>query len=76
MLRSFPVAEDTLHPGTNCPALNTCAGQCVARFTLVQPGMDTAAQFHTLQPVQDEQRAFDAFQLAQSHDQTVSSAQA
>ena len=35
-------------------------GQRVAGFALVQPGMHAAAQFHALQPVQDEQRALDA----------------
>jgi hypothetical protein len=33
--------------------------------------MHAAAQFHALQPVQDEQRALDAPQLAQGHSQTV-----
>ncbi len=32
-------------------------GQRVARLTFVQAGMHAAAQFNTLQPVQDEQRA-------------------
>lgn len=41
------------------------AGQRVARFALVQSSVDAAAQLHALQPVQDEQRAFDAPQLAQ-----------
>ena len=36
------------------------AGQRVARFAFVQPGMHAAAQFYALQPVQDEQRALDA----------------
>lgn len=31
-------------------------GQRVARLTFVQAGMHAAAQFNTLQPVQDEQR--------------------
>ncbi len=42
-------------------------GQRVAGFTLVQPGMHAAAQFHALQPVEDEQHAFDAAQLAQRY---------
>ncbi len=47
------------------------AGQRIARFALVQPGMHAAAQFDALQPVQDEQRALDAAQLAQRHGQAV-----
>ncbi len=37
-------------------------GQRVARLTFVQAGMHAAAQFNTLQPVQDEQRALDPAQ--------------
>ncbi len=33
--------------------------------------MHAAAQFNTLQPVQDEQRALDPAQLAQGHGQSV-----
>jgi hypothetical protein len=33
--------------------------------------MDAAAQLDTLQPVQDEQRAFNAAQLTQRHGQAV-----
>ena len=47
------------------------ASQRVARLALVQPGMHAAAQFHALQPVQDEQRALDAPQLAQGDGQAV-----
>ena len=47
------------------------AGQRVARLALVQSGMHTAAQLDALQPVQDEQRALDASQLAQRHSQAV-----
>ena len=47
------------------------AGQRVARLALVQPGMHAAAQLDALQPVQDEQRALDASQLAQRHSQAV-----
>ncbi len=47
------------------------AGQRVAGFALVQPGMHAAAQLDALQPVQDEQRALDAPQLAQGHGQAV-----
>ncbi len=47
------------------------AGQRVARLTLVQSGMHAAAQFDALQPVQDEQRALDAAQLAQGDGQAV-----
>ena len=32
-------------------------GQRVARLALVESGLHTAAQLHTLQPVEDEQRA-------------------
>ncbi len=46
-------------------------GQRVARLTFVQAGMHAAAQFNTLQPVQDEQRALDPAQLAQGHGQSV-----
>ena len=46
-------------------------GQRVARFALVQPGMHATTQFDALQPVQDEQRALDAAQLAQCHGQAV-----
>ena len=46
-------------------------GQCVARLALVQPGMHAAAQLDALQPVQDEQRALDAPQLAQGDGQAV-----
>ena len=46
-------------------------GQCVAGFALVQPGMHTAAQLDALQPVEDEQRTFDAAQLAQGDGQAV-----
>ena len=53
------------------PVEEHCPGQRVARFALVQPGMHAAAQFHALQPVEDEQRALDAAQLAQGHGQTV-----
>lgn len=47
------------------------AGQRVARFALVQPGMYAAAQLDVLQPVQNEQRALDAAQLAQRHGQAI-----
>ncbi len=46
-------------------------GQRVARLTFVQAGMHAAAQFNTLQPVRDEQRALDPAQLAQGHGQSV-----
>ena len=46
-------------------------GQRVAGFALVQPGMDAAAQLDALQPVQDEQRALDAPQLAQGYGQAI-----
>src|SRR5271154_3502333 len=36
----------------------------VARFALVQPGVDTAAQFDTLQPIQHEECAFDTAKFA------------
>jgi hypothetical protein len=42
------------------------AGQRVAGLAFVQLGMHAAAQLDALQPVQDEQRALDAAQLAQS----------
>ncbi|KDK90481.1 hypothetical protein AF31_05569 [Klebsiella pneumoniae CHS 75] len=48
-----------------------CPGQRIARLALVQAGMHAAAQFHALQPVQDEQRALDAAQLAERHGQAV-----
>ena len=47
------------------------AGQRVARFALVQPGMHAAAQLDALQPIQDEQCALDSPQLAQSDRQAV-----
>ena len=47
------------------------AGQRVARFALVQPGMHAAAQLDALQPVQDEQCALDASQLTQGDGQAV-----
>jgi len=47
------------------------AGQRVARLALVQPGMHPAAQVDALQPVQDEQRALDAPQLAQGHGKAI-----
>lgn len=40
------------------------AGQRIAGFALVQPGMHAATQPHVLQPVQNKQRALDAAQLA------------
>ena len=43
----------------------------VAGFALVQPGMDAAAQLDALQPVQNEQCALNAAQLAQCHSQAV-----
>ncbi len=46
-------------------------GQRVARLALIQPRMDAAAQLHALQPIQNEQRALDAPQLAQRHGQAV-----
>ena len=46
------------------------AGQRVAGLALVQPSVDAATQLHALQPVQNEQRALDVPQLAQSHGQT------
>jgi len=46
-------------------------GQRVARLTLVQPGMQAAAQLDALQPVQDEQRALDAAQLSLRDRQAV-----
>ena len=46
-------------------------GQRVARLALVQPGMHAAAQLDALQPVQDEQRALDATQLAKGDGQAV-----
>ena len=53
------------------PVEEHCAGQRVARFALVQPGMHAAAQLYALQPVEDEQRALDATQLAQGDSQAV-----
>ena len=47
------------------------AGKCVARLTFVQSGMHAAAQLNALQPVQNEQSALDAAQLAQGDCQTV-----
>ena len=47
------------------------AGQRIARFALIESGVDTSAQFHALQPVLNEQRALDAAQLAQGHGQAV-----
>ena len=47
------------------------AGQGVAGFSLVQSGMHAAAQLDALQPVQNEQGAFDAAQLAQGDGQAV-----
>ena len=38
-------------------------GQCVACLALVQSSMHAATQIHTLQPVQDKQRALNAAQL-------------
>ena len=46
-------------------------GQRVARLALIQPRMDAAAQLHALQPIQNEQRALDAPQLAQGDGQAV-----
>jgi len=46
-------------------------GQGVARFTLVQSSMHAAAQFDALQPVEDEQGAFDPAQLAQGHGKAI-----
>ena len=47
------------------------AGQGVAGFALVQSGMHAAAQLDALQPVQNEQSALDAPQLAQGDGQAV-----
>lgn len=46
-------------------------GQRVARLALIQPRMDAAAQLHALQPIQNEQSALDAPQLAQGDGQAV-----
>ena len=43
------------------------ASQRVTRLAFVEPSMHAAAQLDALQPVQDEQRALDATQLAQRH---------
>ena len=53
------------------PVEEHCAGQCIARFALVQPSVDAAAQLDALQPVQDEQCALDASQLTQGDGQAV-----
>jgi hypothetical protein len=45
--------------------------QCITRLALVQSGMHTAAQFDTLQPVQDEQCALNATKFAQGNSQTI-----
>ncbi len=47
------------------------AGQRIACLPLVQPGVDAVAQIHALQPLQDEQRALDAAELAQRDRQAV-----
>jgi len=46
-------------------------GQRIASFALVQPGVNAAALIDALQPFQDQQRSFDAPQLAQYDGQTV-----
>ena len=43
----------------------------VQRLALIQPRIDAAAQLHALQPIQNEQRALDAPQLAQGDGQAV-----
>jgi len=53
------------------PVEEHSAGQRVAGFAFVQTGMDAAAQFYALQPVQDKQRALDPPQLAQGDSQTI-----
>jgi hypothetical protein len=45
--------------------------QRVARFALIQSSIDAATQFHALQPVQYEQRALNAPQLAQCNGPSV-----
>jgi hypothetical protein len=51
--------------------LKNTARASALRAALVQSGMHAAAQLHALQPVQDEQRALDAPQLAQGDGQAV-----
>ena len=46
-------------------------GQRVARLPFVQTGVHAAAQLDVLEPVQDEQRAFDPAQLAQRDRQAI-----
>ena len=46
-------------------------GQRIARLALVQSDLNAPAQLHALQPIQDEQRALDAHQLAQGHSLAV-----
>lgn len=46
-------------------------GQRVARLAFVESGLHAAAQLHALQPIQYEQRALNAPQLAQCNGQSV-----
>ena len=50
---------------------NTARASALRASPLFSPGMDAAAQLDALQPVQDEQRALDASQLAQGDGQAV-----
>ncbi len=47
------------------------SGERIAGFPLVEPGMDTAAQFDVLQPVESEQRALHSAYLSERHCQSV-----
>ena len=53
------------------PVEEHCPGQGVVRLALVQSDLHALAQFHALQPVQDEQRALNSPEFAQGDSQAV-----